>query len=544
MRSLLLVISLLAACSPSSGNGDTPPAQVELGTLPYHPLVYHLDLSILAYQLHGQSLVWPFDAFYEERAEPFGSTRDDFMDNVRAWALTQPNSSVLDSYRGPGIGLDQNASHDPVLYNYSRIHPWSSNVMNADSEWTEYLTPREITARINQVYVAYRHRPTGGSDEVRLEALPQQITPGDRDADASDVLLAFEGGTGDKGEANMPASQSLMGFVLLRSTGASSYDVHVSFRGSRSGTAGRAFFEALSTNNASGNPDWITDLGFASVPEPLRSSIATTGNVARGFATSMKSILPQLIACLQKTAELRGGSPNNIYVTGHSLGGALAQHFASAVLIGDDYGPAGSGTAMPAMLRSWPWSNLKLITYGAPRAGDESWARELTTEQLQSPYYDRGFVPFDDDALRSIDSSIGPRLIDPSRPVGYRVLISTDPITNAIPGEDGGPVGQTVYVNKTDSSTSVFGVPSPDDHEPEAIRNKILGATADPRTPRIAWRYRPLSELPPERSEGERGSQLGFQKLRDATLDYYSSRGLWFDQTAFVADFMQLLLLQ
>lgn len=544
MKSFLLALSLLAACSPSSGSGDTPPALVNLGTLPYHPLAYHLDLSILAYQLHGQSLVWPFDSFYEERAEPFGSTRDDFMDNVRAWTSTLPNSSALDGYRGPGIGLDQNASHDPVVYNYSRIHPWSSCVMNASGEWTEYLTPREITARINQVYVAYRYRPTVGADEVRLEALPQRMSPGDRDADASDVLLAFEGGTGDKGEPNMPASQSLMGFVLLRSTGAASYDVHVSFRGSRSGTASRAFFEALSTNNASGNPDWITDLGFASAPDPLRRSITTTGNVARGFATSMSSILPQLIACLQKTAEMRGGAPDNIYVTGHSLGGALAQHFASAVLLGDNYGPIGTGSSMPAMLRAWPWSTLKLVTYGAPRAGDEAWARALTTEQLQSSYYDRGIVPFDNDALRSTDGSIAPRLIDTTRPVGYRVLISTDPITNAIPGEDGGPVGQTVYVNKTDSSTSVFGVPSPEDHEPEQIRNKILGATQDPRTPPIAWRYRPLSELPPERSENERGSQLGFQKLRDATVQYYNSRELWFDETAFLADFMQLLLLE
>lgn len=544
MRFLLLVFSLLAACSPSGGDSTAPPAQVELGTLPYHPLVYHLDLSILAYQLHGQSLVWPFDAFYEERAEPLGSTRDDFMDAVRAWALALPNTSALDSYRGPGIGLEQNSGHDPVIYNYSRIHPWSNCVFNANGEWTEYQTPRAITARINQVYVAYRHRPTGGVDEVRLEALPQQVTPGDRNPDAADVLLAFEGGTGDKGEPNMPASQSLMGFVLLRTTGAASYDVHVSFRGSRSGTAVRAFFEALSTNNASGNPDWITDLGFASAPEPLRSSITTVGNVARGFATSMDSILPQLVACLQKTAELRGGAPDNIYVTGHSLGGALAQHFASAVLLGDSYGPAGQGGAMPAMLRNWPWATLKLITYGAPRAGDEDWARRLTEDQLQSPYYERGLVPFDDDALRSTDTSIAPRLLDTARPVGYRVLISTDPITNAIPGADGGPVGQTVYVNKTNSSTSVFGVPSAEDHEPEAIRNKILGATQDPRTPTTAWSYRPLSELPPERSEAERGSQIGFQKLREATLGYYFSRGLWFDAAAFEADFMQLLLLQ
>ena len=43
-----------------------------LESFPYHPLVYHLDLSILAYQLYGQTLVWPFDPYYEE----LGDDRD------------------------------------------------------------------------------------------------------------------------------------------------------------------------------------------------------------------------------------------------------------------------------------------------------------------------------------------------------------------------------------------------------------------------------------------------------------------------------------
>ncbi len=539
----IALLSLLCACGSSGSDSATPPAQVELGSFPYHPLVYHLDLSILAYQIHGQSLVWPFDPYYEERAEPFGSTRDDFLDKVRAWALTLPNSSTMDGYRGPGIGFTQNASHDPIIYDYSRIHPWSSCVMNAEGRWTEYLTPRAITARINQVYVAYRYRPTGGADEVIINALSPQLIPGDRDADASDVLLAFEGGTGDKGEPNMPASQSLMGIVLLRSTGSASYDVHVSFRGSRSGKAVRAFFLSLSTQNASGNPDWITDLGYASAPEPGRSAITNVGNVARGFSTSVRSILPQLMACLQKVAQLRGSSPDNIYVTGHSLGGALAQHFTSAMLLGNQYGPDGSGPAMPVTLSNWPWRQMKLITFGAPRAGDEDWARQLTTVRLQSDYYDRGLIPFDDDALESTAGSLVPRLLDTTRPVGFRALISTDPITNAIPGEDGSPVGKTIYVNKINGS-SVFGLPDPEDHEPENIRNDILSAIQDPRTPPVAWRYRPLSELPPERSEGERGSTAGFQKLRDAVLQYYSDPSLWFDNNAFLADFMQLLVIE
>jgi hypothetical protein len=528
----------LPSCGSSSEDA-APPALVELGSFPYHQLVYHLDLSILAYQIHGQSLVWPFDPYYEERADPFGSPRDDFMAGVRTWSANLPTTSAVDSYRGPGIGFEKNPNHDPIIYNYSRIHPWSSCIMNAEGRWTEYLTPGEITERIQQVYVAYRYRPPAGQDEVRVEMLPEQRIPGDRRADAADVLLAFEGGTGDKGEANMPASQSLMGIVLLRSTGTASYDVHIAFRGSRSGKAARAFFEALSTQDATGNPDWITDLGFASAPEPTRSAITTIGNVARGFATSVRSITPQLFACLQRVAELRSGPPTNIYVTGHSLGGALAQHFTSAVLLGNQYGPDGAGADMPPTLQSWPWTKMKLVTFGAPRAGDEAWARALTTLKLQSKYYDRGIIPFDGDALETSDGAIAPRLLNADSPVAYRVLISTDPITNAIPGEDGSPVGQTVYVNKINDS-SVLGVPDAEDHEPEAIRSKMLQGIQDPRTPAVAWRYRALSELPPERSDSERGELAGFQKLRDAMLQYYSDPKLWFDVPAFLADFDQL----
>jgi hypothetical protein len=32
----------------------------------YDELVYHLDLCTLAYQLHGQSLIWPMDPYLEQ----------------------------------------------------------------------------------------------------------------------------------------------------------------------------------------------------------------------------------------------------------------------------------------------------------------------------------------------------------------------------------------------------------------------------------------------------------------------------------------------
>lgn len=510
----------------------TPPP-ADLGTFPYHPLVFELDLAILAYQLHGQSLVWPFDPYYEEHEGSPGTSRAVMMDRVRAWAARHGAGMGIDAYRGPGVltGLDDDPRHDPIIYDYARIHPWSSAVMNALDTWTEYLAPRELTGRIRDVYVSARSSAGG--------VVLAQIMPGraDADADATDMLCAFEGGTGDRGEPGQAPSYSLMGFVLARDTGGGSYDIHITFRGSRSGDAFRAATDALSSHDAKGNPDWITDLGWDTVGvDAGAGDITTVGGVHRGFARSMKSILPGVFQCLDKAAELRGGAPTNIYVTGHSLGGGLAQHFTSAILLGDVYGPDGAGPAMTPALRGWPWRNIKLVSFSAPRAGDHAWASALSDGKLESPFYDPSPIEtVDADARLLLDPGIVARLHDPSRPAGFRVLISTDPITTTKFGGDGTHVGTTVYVNGT-SVLDWIGVVDALDHEPEAVRRYMLEQLDDPRTPPIAWRYLAVDELVPDRDEAARGTPAEMQKLADGVLRYYRDRGLWFDEAAFARD--------
>ena len=41
--------------------------------LPYDELVFHLDLCILTYGLYSQSLIWPWDPYYERMAVKFSS---------------------------------------------------------------------------------------------------------------------------------------------------------------------------------------------------------------------------------------------------------------------------------------------------------------------------------------------------------------------------------------------------------------------------------------------------------------------------------------
>ncbi len=531
---LTLTLSALSACVSTSSeyNQDPGPISVQTTDMPYHPLVYHLDLSILAYHLYGQSLVWPFDPYYEELAAD-KAERTAMMGKVHAWAKDQGASQTARSkghkgYRGPGAlnGYADNPTHDPIIYDYALVHPWSDTITNAAGTWTEYLTPKEITGRISRGYICYR--PTGKAETVSAIAEISR-KHARRNRDASDILLAFEGGTGDKGEEGQPHSQSLMGFILLRQKDSGDYDAHIAFRGSRSGSAARAAVQSFSDGGAKGNPDWITDLGYNKLSAGQGGAlISTTGQVHRGFARSMQSILPQLTRCLQKAAALKKGkAPENIFVTGHSLGGALAQHFAAAILLGNRYGPDGSGPAMPSALKNWPWQNLKLLTYGAPRTGDQDFATALTVKKLRSEQFATAFNPVDRNAIKVTDPTILARLSDTQTPAGFRVLNSKDPITTEkfIGGKH---VGKTVYVNKPKAFDAVSR-PDFSAHEQRQIRDYMLESLKDPVIPALAIRYVSMEDINPQRDKKKRGTEAEFQKLVASITTYYESKNIWFD---------------
>src|SRR5262245_23565591 len=115
---------IVAALVASACTIDEPmPPPADLGTFPYHPLVFELDLAILAYQVHAQSMVWPIDPFYEEHAGDAGTPRDAWMKLVYDWAQRRGPAQVdamvgLDGYRGPGVlaGIADNPTLDPILY--------------------------------------------------------------------------------------------------------------------------------------------------------------------------------------------------------------------------------------------------------------------------------------------------------------------------------------------------------------------------------------------------------------------------------------------
>lgn len=516
-----------------------PLALTDLVGLPYHPLMYHLDLCILGYQLYAQSLVWPFDPYYEKHGNT--AARQAFMAQVRAWAGTSdpqhlPTASAIGGYRGPGLlaGFADNPDHDPLLFRYDTLRPWAPELSLAQTTWTQQHTPQPITEQITAVMMSYR--PGGGAAQ---DVVIKPVARAGRAAlsQARDQLFAFEGDTGDKGEPGQPASQSLLGFVLQRHINErADYDIHVVFRGARSGSGARAIRQAFSTEAARGNPDWITALGNDFVGVDVAGDISGLGRVHRGFARSMRSLLPKIIGCLARIAANNAGrAPVRIFVTGHSLGGGLAQHFVSAVHLGSQYGPVGQGAAMPSRLKTWPWAQIKLITFGAPFAGDALWARSLTQDQLQSQFSTRlnlGLTRTDPDALAVSQSQIVARLTDPDQPAAYRILDPADPVST-LRGTQGKHVGQTVYVAKANP----LGLSEKDAHEPARIRALMRHALADPTLPTSGWHDRDFFELNPGHSDHFDGSPAQFAALMHAIEKFHRDAGDQFDLTRLRADF-------
>lgn len=367
----------------------------------YHDLPYHLDLCVLAYHLHAQTMIWPLDPYMEQVAAAMTDRRDTFMRETHRYF--DPSKGP---YRGPGAaaGWRSNVLLDPLISRYSRLYPWRGVFVKAEPQsvlegktWLWHNTPAAITSRIRDVSMAAY--PSNGNpfdyQDARLIArippLPGPRPIATRPGGAGDDrLYGFEGATGSI--LGSPGSWSLMGYCLAEAKGAGAYDVHIVFRGSRSGAMARAFSAGMTSGSrtfavrardqsgerhvvlpgatrheARGNGDWVTDLDlFETVADP---EITIQGNASRGFSAVIKSCIPNIKKCLAAIHTAFNQAPDAITVTGHSLGGALAAQFSSAMVCGSVHGPFGS--KLPAPLDTWPWRSVRVYTMSAPVVGND-----------------------------------------------------------------------------------------------------------------------------------------------------------------------------
>lgn len=415
--------------------------------------LFHTDLCIQAYQFYAQSLVWPLDPWYDRLARGLASRRDNMMaelyavfgDNkanmkpvlrsggtgnrlVRGGKPKGPKAAKGSSFlyrsfddhilvdvglRGPGSAHDPKApvdkKLDPILTRYHQIKPGKPAFQyERDGRWTVFRFKGPITDQIKDVYFCeYTKKnadnPFGGATEIKKL---------DYVGGGSDVLYGFEGATGKTKDRKYP-NWSMMGYVLSRNRGGV-HDVHVVFRGSRSARLARAATKAVVQTK--GNPDWVTDTTLHRDKMPL---ISTEGQIHRGFGLAITSALGTIRAVFDKINTDRG-KPDRIFVTGHSLGAALATAFASAVRCGE------FGTKkLSSGVKLWPWENLMLLPISSPAIGNRDF-RDWFHEKVKNIH--RFYVAGDVVTTLGTNKHVGNKIefkrrdkeMDPHEPMSVR----------------------------------------------------------------------------------------------------------------------------
>lgn len=377
----------------------------------YNELVYHLDLCILSYHLYTQTLIWPIDPYYEQMARKGTDRRDNFMAKVRS----NPPRVILRS-NPPRVIYSCPEHLDPIVSDYQRINPWKPCFVSPEPhQWLVFQAPLEITQPIRSIYFR----------EIEKEDYPpHKYKDNPNPTTGNDYLYCFEGETGQVMSDDFPPKtglKSMMGFILDKQIGGDEeYNIHIVFRGSRSGSGARAASQAVSSK---GNPDWVTDIDSVRklISDPV---ISPYGKCSRGFCNSVKTMIEPIASSLRSIHNRRKRPPRRIFITGHSLGGALAALCASAFSLSlrnilrygkDD------------VLKNWPWDSLALITFGAPAVGDK-------------------------DFHYAVNSKV----------YAKRIVLGTDPIT------------QKRILYHVGARTNLPGNGGFDDHKPDCIREALI----------------------------------------------------------------------
>ncbi|HET9637650.1 MAG TPA: lipase family protein [Allosphingosinicella sp.] len=114
--------------------------------------------------------------------------------------------------------------------------------------------------------------------------------------------------------------------------------------------------------------DWLNDLNYAPSSNVTIGGVTLPGGVHRGLAGSLARLWAGVAA---EVTRLRRAHPaGNLYFTGHSKGGALAN--LGAVLA----------------RRLWPDAGVKVVTFGAARTGDSDFARHYREAGIDCHRYE------------------------------------------------------------------------------------------------------------------------------------------------------------
>jgi len=349
--------------------------------MPVDPKLVHCDLCILAYQNYHQSVIWPLDPWYEVLARVGTDRRTLFMQAVRTLANPAGLTNAAMLYAGPmgtraGFGVTSDTL-DPIITNYRQIDPKLPAFTGDGEKFLVLQTPNYITDNLRRVKLAYR---TGPNSTAIVELKDY--------GGGTDEMIVFEGSTGVLGSTGAGA-MSPMGYVLKRQSEVpGKFEVHIVFRGSRSGSAARALTQGMNgpISGPTGNPDWVTDMASAFVKGADVDGVG--GNVAAGMVHALAQCIPGILEAVREIA--KQGDPVKVHVTGHSLGAALASTFCAALKM-TRAGAAGtlSKKVREGQTKDWPWDAVLGWFYALPPTADKTFCDAYArTVENTAPYCD------------------------------------------------------------------------------------------------------------------------------------------------------------
>jgi len=202
-------------------------------------------------------------------------------------------------------------------YGYQKLDPTKNALYHEGNNTWTLFRPQSLANTIKEVFL------------VTDPASPQASITSPAGAVGQAELYCFTGSTGLL-PAPPPSTglESLMGFVLHNPQ---DHSVHIVIRGTQGGSP---LYQQFGNKT---HPDWASNL----------------------------SILVAIAAKDPTVAKL--------YVSGHSLGGALATFCASALTIGQ----FGADLRNNPAFTNWQWQNLELITFSSPPVGNYTFVNAL-----------------------------------------------------------------------------------------------------------------------------------------------------------------------
>lgn len=279
----------------------------------------------------------------------------------------------------PGFGLPQSSNGSFSFLDLFRSH---TTLVRRELEKESKEEYPIFTARRAICYAAkiYNYATHGGSMELdKIDYFLARMPNGETGLRGSEQLLSAERSYTYKSkihgvDENITLTDSRPGCVIIRTTGVKHgrewNTVYVVFRGSRGSApdegpkaknpCAAGWSQADDSGNPSQNVDWTCN--FDNQQVAFLYGQGADVRVHRGFATVYMSLRQRIVSTLQ------GLTPDNVVVTGHSLGGGLATICAYD------------------LCRTLPDTNVVCHSFNAPRAGNEAFARDFNRRLSNQSY--------------------------------------------------------------------------------------------------------------------------------------------------------------